>query len=132
MTLVSCGDIKTNPRHTHGARLRVIRKALEELYSQYKFDIVVRERGFSRFPKETQALFKAHGVAEEYFCDFIVYDYAPSSVKKTVTGSGKASKQEVEEAVRKLFKLADDFKFVSDNASDAVAVGFTHIKLKGA
>ena len=58
----------------------------------------MRERAFSRFPHETQALFKVVGIA-----DLAVWkqrkaaweELAPASVKKLLAGSGKADKAEV-------------------------------------
>ena len=58
----------------------------------------MRERAFSRFPQETQALFKVVGIA-----DMAVWKHAkqpweetaPATVKKLLTGSGKAGKEEV-------------------------------------
>ena len=130
-TLVCCNEIKTNAKQTHGQRLRVIRKTLETIHKSNPFDILVREKGFSRFPRETQALFKVHGVAEEYFTDFKVQEYAPATIKKVIAGTGKASKDEVEAGVRRILDLPEEFIFVSDNASDAVAVALTYIIEKG-
>lgn len=58
----------------------------------------MRERAFSRFPQETQALFKVVGIA-----DMAVWEHAkqaweeiaPTTIKKLLTGSGKADKEEV-------------------------------------
>ena len=61
-------------------------------------DVFVREKGFSRFPHETQALFKVVGVADLVAwqkCRAIYEDIAPAAVKKLLSGSGKASKEEV-------------------------------------
>lgn len=58
----------------------------------------VREKGFSRFPHETQVLFKVVGVtdlAAWQKCRAAYEEIAPSAVKKLLTGSGKASKEEV-------------------------------------
>lgn len=61
----------------------------------------MREQAFSRFPQETQALFKVVGIA-----DMAAWTYAgrtweeiaPATVKKLLTGSGKAAKEEVARA----------------------------------
>ena len=58
----------------------------------------MRERAFSRFPQETQALFKVVGIA-----DMTVWErakqaweeIAPATVKKLLTDSGKTGKEEV-------------------------------------
>ena len=58
----------------------------------------MREKGFSRFPHETQALFKAVGVADLVAwqkCRAVYEEIAPAAVKKLLVGSGKASKEDV-------------------------------------
>lgn len=127
LTLVDCGIIQTNPKQTHGERLREIRRGLEEIYLKYKVNTIAKERGFSRFPTETQALYKTHGVTEELFADYTVHDYAPTTVKKNVTGNGKAPKDKVAEAVKEWLKLPEDFEFVTTDDSDAAAVAITHL-----
>lgn len=58
----------------------------------------VREKGFFRFPHETQALFKVMGIADLTAwqkCRAAYEEIAPSAVKKLLTCSEKASKEEV-------------------------------------
>ena len=58
----------------------------------------VREKGFSRFPHETQTLFKVVGFADLAAwqkCRAVYEEIAPAAVKKLLVGSGKASKEEV-------------------------------------
>ena len=67
--------------------------------------VFVREKGFSRFPHETQALFKVVGIADlaawrAYGTEFV--EIAPTTVKKLLTGSGKASKDEVAAALENI------------------------------
>ena len=54
----------------------------------------MREKGFSRFPHETQALFKAAGIADLAAwqkCRAVYEEIAPASIIKLLTGSGKAT-----------------------------------------
>lgn len=125
--LIDCGEIKTNPKQSHGERLRVIRETLKTKIDGVQITDVVKERGFSRFPKETQALFKTHGIVEELFAEYGVEEYAVTTIKKEVGGHGKATKEEVAKGVKEILGLSDDYSFISDNASDAVAVAITHI-----
>lgn len=58
----------------------------------------MREKGFFRFPHETQALFKVMGVADlvawqKQRTEYI--EIAPTTIKKLLTGSGKATKEDV-------------------------------------
>lgn len=125
--LLDFGEIPTDTKATHGERLRVIRNELLKLSGRFPVTTVVKEAGFSRFPKETQALFKAHGVTEEMFADFGVKEYAPSTIKKIIAGNGRAKKKEVEIGARKILSLDASVQFNTDDASDAVAVALTHL-----
>ena len=61
----------------------------------------MRERAFSRFPQETQALFKVVGIADmaAWMCAGRTWEeIAPTTIKKLLTGSGKAAKEEVARA----------------------------------
>ncbi|MGN9867355.1 crossover junction endodeoxyribonuclease RuvC [Bacillus swezeyi] len=51
----------------------------------------------------------------------------PSTVKKTVTGNGNAKKPQVAESVREWLGLPDDYKFATDDHSDACAVALTYL-----
>jgi len=55
------------------------------------------------------------------------YPYSSTEVKKTLTGDGKADKQQVESGVFKYLNKTYDFK--NDHESDAVAIGITFYKL---
>ena len=70
----------------HGEILDAIYDLLCEL--SVDIDVFVREKGFYRFPHETQALFKVVGGAD-------YKEISPSAVKKLLTGNGKASKDDV-------------------------------------
>jgi crossover junction endodeoxyribonuclease RuvC len=54
-------------------------------------------------------------------------NFTPSNVKKTVTGNGNAKKPVVAKCVRKLLILGEDYKFDSDDHSDASAVALTYL-----
>lgn len=86
-------------------------------------DVLVREKGFSRFARETQALYKVFGVADlaAWNCNEKTFDeIAPLSIKKLLTGSGKASKSDVAAALQNYVGVRD---YACDDESDAVAVG---------
>lgn len=115
---------------THGEKLVNIAVKLDETIRKHDIEAIARERGFTRHNKTTQALFKVVGVVDYvlalhdiYSCDEI----APTSVKKELTGNGRASKEEVEQAVRE-FIVEKDYVFESDDVSDAVAVAITKSK----
>lgn len=110
---------------------------LKNIFQKYgEFDVVVREKGFSRFANTTQLLFRVVGVS-----DLLAYElaglkeleeYPPTTVKRMVAGDSRAEKKEVEDGVRALLQEHQkDMEFYSDDESDAVAVALTHCIKKG-
>lgn len=128
---VDSGVIIANTELSHGQRLREQRNKFEEILLKYNPTHIAREAGFSRHIKSTQVLFKAYGVAEEFFAEKDLVEYSAATIKKYTTGKGKASKEEVEAAIRKALNMAS-FKFKTDDESDAVAVALTHLIKLGA
>jgi crossover junction endodeoxyribonuclease RuvC len=119
---------KTNPRKNHGKRLYQIAGKLREVSEDYgPFQAVIREKGFSRFAKATQAIFKSIGVSDIVFKEFDIIEYSPTTIKKVIGGAGRSSKDTVEEMVREILGLDDEYKFESDDASDACAIILTHL-----
>lgn len=126
--LLDHGAIKTNAKETHGKRLSQISKGVDSVTWDYGgFIAIAKEKGFSRHAATTQAIYKVHGVIEELFAhDYVIIDIPPTTVKKLVTGSGKASKEDVEMAVRRLLGLRDDYEIETDDESDAMAVALAY------
>lgn len=119
-----------------GAKLFKIHGNIERLLDKYEPDLVVREKGFSRFADTTQKLFRVVGVADLALFihdpDMNMLELSPTTVKKHLTGDGKASKEEVEAAVRKyMIPEQQLLKFESDDTSDAVAVGIAQLLKDG-
>lgn len=131
--------IKSRAAAKHGEKLSVIGEKIEHYLLEYSPEHIVREKGFSRFAATTQALYKVFGVA-----DLVMYDYreicgspqeaheiAPTSVKKAVTGNGKASKVEVADAVLRILQIDQADYFANDDESDAAGVGLAYYLEKG-
>ena len=120
-------DNKNNASQGTGVRLKRIAESLEKILEGTTIDHVVIEKQFTRFNVATQAMFKVVGVLELTLSkhDLNTIDYiTPTGVKKGITGNGKADKDEVQEAVRNyLPKDQQDMKFLTNDCSDAVAVG---------
>ena len=118
-------------------KLERIHNHLKDIFQKHgKFDVVVREKGFSRFANTTQLLFRVVGVSDltTYLESGIgeIEEIPPTTIKTIVAGYSKADKQEVEEGVRKLLQEHQkDMDFYSDDESDAVAVALTQCIKKG-
>jgi len=55
-----------------------------------------------------------------------IYEYTPTEIKKSVSGKGRATKEQLEKMIRLLLGLSSDFKAASSDETDAIAVGLAH------
>jgi crossover junction endodeoxyribonuclease RuvC len=132
--VVHLSHVKTNTKKTHGYRLFEIYNHMKAIYEEHPdIDEVVREKGFSRFPSVTQTLFKVVGISDAcaYKHGFdTVHEIPPTTVKKLISGSGKGTKDDVASCVS--IYLGTNINFKTDDESDAVAVGLSHLIKKKA
>lgn len=130
-------DNKKKTKYTTAQKLSEIAGELAYIAKEHT-DIVhiVREKGFSRFANTTQLLFRVVGVSDlagiELFNCKDIEELTPTTIKRLIAGNGKADKQEVEDGVRELLAPEQrNYKFYSDDVSDAVAVGLAYYIKKG-
>lgn len=136
--------VKTNAKESHGFRLEQITNKMEELLNKHDVEYIVREKGFSRHAHVTQTLYKVMGVTEllahrDNFKE--VVDMPVTTVKKQVTGNGKAGKEEVAECVFQQIKGINQEDFYEkkrngrmvlvDDLTDACAVGLAFLRQEG-
>lgn len=110
----------------HQVKLALLQAKVKELRAKYDpvYPTVFLEKGFAKFKKETQAIFKARGAMESELVGLEIVEFAPNTVKKMVTGNGHASKPSVAKSVAEIFGMdVSDFK--TEDESDALAVAFT-------
>ncbi|MCF0113745.1 MAG: crossover junction endodeoxyribonuclease RuvC, partial [Erysipelotrichaceae bacterium] len=113
----------------HSERIHRIAEVTRSIMKDYPdVDTVVRERGFSRHTATTQSLFKVVGVNDLLTYEQLgipqVHEIPPTTVKKIITGDGKASKELVDFGLRRyLVEEQKEVTFATDDCSDAVAVG---------
>ena len=98
----------------------------------YNPDEVALEEPF--FGKNVQSMLKlgrAQGVAmaAALHRGLPIFEYSPKKVKKSITGNGNASKEQVAAMLQSLLKFNDLPKFL--DATDAVAVALCHFYQSG-
>jgi crossover junction endodeoxyribonuclease RuvC len=117
--------ITTSKNSSLPNRLQHIHHEINEILEQHKPDLVVVEDIFtlSCYPKSGIMLAKVTGVillAASHF-DIEVTEIPVREAKKVLTGNGKASKQQLEKAVRHLLGRIEPIR--PNHASDALALG---------
>ena len=129
--LLDCGVIETNKNKIEEERLFEIYKDLNLLIDHWNPDIAAVEKFFFYKSSTTISVVQARGVIMMVFASkgINVSEYAPAKVKLTITGSGKASKKEVLQAVMDDLNL--NFAPKPDDSADALAIALTKLHEEG-
>ncbi|MEK7550422.1 MAG: crossover junction endodeoxyribonuclease RuvC [Patescibacteria group bacterium] len=132
------GLIETHKDGLKENRLDFIYEETLELLKKHSPDVFVIEKiFFATNAKTAIAVGQAQGVLllAASKSKVLVMEYAPGTIKKMITGSGRANKKEVQQHVRKILgnhiKSKAHKKTHFDNAADALAVALTHAMKEG-
>ena len=130
-TLIDCGVIETNKNKKEEDRLFEIYKDLITLIDRWDPDIAAVEKFFFYRSSTTISVVQARGVIMMVLASkkIQVSEYAPAHIKLTVTGTGKASKKEVLEAV--MYNLKLNYAPKPDDSADALAIALTKLNEEG-
>lgn len=124
---IAYGVIRTDKAMAMSERLQVIHADLSELLSEYQPDCVAIEQLFF-FQNITSGMqvAQARGVALLAIAQqgLPANEYTPMQVKQSLTGYGKATKQDVQRQVAD--QLGLDAIPKPDDAADALAIALTH------
>ncbi len=123
--LLDCGIIETQKGNKEENRLFEIYTDLKELINKWKPDYAAVEKFFFYKSSTTISVVQARGVIMMALGSFSIpiSEYAPAQVKLTITGSGKATKKDVLEAV--MYSLKLDYAPRPDDSADALAIALT-------
>lgn len=127
--VVVMGVIKLSKFDSHYLRLRRIFERVTGLVDQYLPDELAIEAPF--FGKNVQSMLKlgrAQGVAMAAVLarDIPIAEYAPLTIKQSVTGRGSASKEQVANMLKHILHIPEDRMPSLLDATDALAAALTH------
>lgn len=130
------GCIVTEKINTMPERLLLLHVTLNDLVKKHTPDVIIVENiFFGRNVKTAITVSQARGVImlSAALFDVPVFEYTPSTVKLSLTGSGRSEKKEVQATVRRLLntnsrKLAFNGKKDKDfdDSADALAIALHH------
>jgi len=126
-SIIAMGVLAPGKFNTHYDKLKYLFVKVLALVDEYKPDEVALEAPF--FGKNVQSMLKlgrAQGVAmaAALYRDLPIFEYAPLKVKQSITGMGRASKEQVAYFLQKMYGITELPKEM--DATDAVAVAFCH------
>jgi crossover junction endodeoxyribonuclease RuvC len=127
VSLQECGVIRTDSSKRLEARLRTIFEGLQEVFDRNPADVVAVERVFhGRNARTSLILGHARGAVllAATLRDLPVEEYSPTEIKNAVTGTGRATKQQVQFMVQRLLRLKTPP--TPADAADGVAVALCH------
>ena len=128
LRLIAAGDIRP-PRHEPlEERLGVIRDALSDLIVRHHPDTVVLEKLFTHHAHVTTAALMGHARGAACLAvrdhSLPLAEYPPTQVKKSLTGRGHATKDQVARMVGQWLGMSN--AGWSADASDALALALVH------
>ncbi len=126
-SLIGCGAITTPAGIVFSRRLEMVFSDMTEIIERFKPDCMsIEELFFTSNHKTAIAVAEARGVIllAARLKGIPIYEYTPLQVKMSVTGYGRATKNQVQEMTRIMLKLATVPK--PDDVADAVALAICH------
>ena len=127
MTMETCGAIRAKVSKSLPERLVQIHRGLTEVLSEGGPDgVAIEEMFLGRNAQSAIRLGEARGVA--LLCaaqaGLEIFEYPTATVKKSVTGLGRADKEQVARMVQRILGLSEIPR--PRDATDALAVGICH------
>lgn len=132
-SVISYGLIETDKNKNPGKRLIDIYKKLSFIIKNGNPDVIAIEKiFFATNAKTAISVGQAMGImiycAEKHKLN--IFEYAPGTIKKQISGSGRSDKKMMQKAVRKILgpkiKKKKGNKTHFDNSADALAIALCH------
>jgi crossover junction endodeoxyribonuclease RuvC len=123
------GVIRCNPRQRMEQRLAEIYSGINEVFEAHPIDVVALEQLYSHYERPRTAILMGHArgvlclAAANHAAE--VHSYMPTQIKKSLTGNGRAPKEQMQFAIQQQLCL----KVVPEPAdvADALAAALCHV-----
>lgn len=125
--LIHCEAFHPSPRASVAERLFQIHSFITRLILKYRPEVMAIENIF--FGQNIQTMLRigevrAAAMLAAYECGLAVVEYPPARVKESVSGNGRANKEQIQNMVRHLLHLPSQ---PVPDAADALAVALCHL-----
>lgn len=126
--LVEAGCIRTNIKDKLENRLKTIYDGVSEILHEFQPEVISIENLYSHYSHPRTAIIMAHARGVLYLTarlnSISVVEYSATRIKKSLTGHGRATKQQIQKSVQNTLKLPI-FPQPSD-VTDALASALCH------
>ena len=131
--LVEGGIVKTTADEPLETRLRLIHGALTEVFGEFRPEIVVVEDLYTDYHNVKTAVLMGHARGAVLLAASAngarVVSFAPSRVKKALTGNGLATKEQMQRMIQATLGLKEIPR--PDHVADAIALALCHAGMSG-
>lgn len=132
LNIITMGVLKLSKYSSHAMRLKKIFERVLGLVEEYKPDELSIEAPF--YSKNVQSMLKlgrAQGVAmaAALYRDIPIAEYSPREIKRSITGNGNASKEQVAAMLKNLLEIDGAPEYF--DATDGLAAAVCHYFNKG-
>ena len=124
-----CDVLRMDKMDDHNERLQFIFDEITRLLHEYKPDeCAIETPVYGVDPLAMLKLGRAQAalIMAVLHCGIPLFEYYPKAVKKAITGSGNATKDQVAYMLHKMISIPDEA--LSDDATDALAVAWCHFQ----
>jgi crossover junction endodeoxyribonuclease RuvC len=131
LKLCEAGVVRGRSRHSLTLRVREIHEGLVDVIGSLKPDVMAVEELYSHYDRPKTSIIMGH--ARGVIClaaaqaEIPVVHYSATQIKKILTGSGRAPKTQVQEAIRRELSLAETPE--PSDVADALAIALCHYYL---
>ena len=129
--LLEAGVIRGKSKKTLPERIHEIYVGLEEIVNQFKPDAMGLEELYSFYKRPRTAILMGHArgaiILAAANAGIPVYSYSATRIKKVVTGSGQATKSQMQRAIMREFNLTEIPK--PPDVADALGIALTCLYL---
>jgi len=123
VSFVDCGQIRTNKQNSISQRLAIIVESLRQLIEKYHPELVgIESLFFARNISTAMVVAEARGAILSVLAEYNlpVVEHTPLQVKQSLTGYGKADKQQVLKMIKSILHI--EALPGPDDISDALAI----------
>ena len=128
--LVEAGVIRTNDKHELGERLKEIGCEIGKVIAQFSPDALAVEELYSHYDHPKTAIIMGHARGVIFLkaaeAGVSIFPYASTRIKKSLTGNGRASKEQVQRMIRSTLKLTAVPE--PPDVADALAIALCHCR----
>ena len=132
--MIAMGVLELKKYIDHYHKLQKIFIRTLSLVDEFKPESLAIEAPF--FGKNVQSMLKlgrAQGsaIAAALYRDLPIYEFAPLKIKMAITGTGRASKEQVADMLRRYLKISEEEMLPQLDATDGLAAAYCHFLQSG-